>query len=102
MATKKARTPVELPTPLVARATSVAKRRRRSVEVIVAAALERYSDDPPTERKAITRGRAKKAGNLSDLFTMVRQACRDIPEAELKKLPRDGAQNHDRYIYGRP
>ena len=103
MAMRKARTPVALPTSLVERATNVAKRRRRTVETIVASALERYLDEPPPQRRPPAKARSKQpGGDLSELFAMVRESCRDIPAEEWDKLPRDGAHNHDRYIYGRP
>ena len=106
MATRKAVTAVELPAPLVARATTAAKRRRRSVAAIIADALERYLEDlgpqskPPTARP---RGKNRKqTADLADLFATVRAAFRDVPASEWKKLPRDGSLDPDRYIYGRP
>ncbi len=101
--TKRAQTLVELPTPLVERATTFAKSRRRTVSTVIASALERYLDELPRGKKPATKGRAKKpAGNLSDLFALVRGSLRDVPATEWKKLPRNGARNHDRQIYGRP
>ncbi len=34
--------------------------------------------------------------------TMLEGMERDIPAAEWEKLPVDGAQNHDHYLYGAP
>jgi hypothetical protein len=36
------------------------------------------------------------------LWNMAQKYVRDIPKAELEKLPRDGASNHDYYLYGSP
>ena len=34
------------------------------------------------------------------LWEMTQKYVKDIPETEFEKLPRDGASNHDHYLYG--
>ncbi len=35
-------------------------------------------------------------------WEIVQEAFKDIPEEEWEKLPRDGAAEHDHYLYGTP
>jgi hypothetical protein len=37
-----------------------------------------------------------------ELLELMREATRDIPLEEFKKLPNDGADQHDHYLYGVP
>jgi hypothetical protein len=32
----------------------------------------------------------------------IAEIMKDVPESEWEKLPKDGARNHDHYIYGTP
>ena len=36
------------------------------------------------------------------IFDIIDEIIKDLPEEELRKLPRDGSINHDHYIYGLP
>lgn len=36
------------------------------------------------------------------IWEVFAEILKDIPDEELRKLPRDGAANHDHYIYGLP
>ena len=36
------------------------------------------------------------------LLELVRECTKDIPLEEFKKLPKDGAHQHDHYLYGTP
>ena len=53
-------------------------------------------------RKSPAAKRARKAKSLKPLGQMIADLVRDIPDDEMAKLPRDGAANHDHYIYGTP
>jgi hypothetical protein len=39
---------------------------------------------------------------LKPLGQMIADLVKDISDEEMAKLPRDGAANHDHYIYGTP
>jgi hypothetical protein len=39
---------------------------------------------------------------LKPLGQMIADLAKDISDEEMAKLPRDGAANHDHYIYGTP
>jgi hypothetical protein len=36
------------------------------------------------------------------LWNMAQKYLKDVPKEELEKLPKDGASNHDHYLYGWP
>jgi hypothetical protein len=40
--------------------------------------------------------------SLQDLFTSFDRFAQNLPPEELAKLPTDGAEQHDHYIYGTP
>lgn len=40
--------------------------------------------------------------NDRPIWEIIDDLVEDIPEEELEKLPTDGAEQHDRYIYGTP
>ena len=46
--------------------------------------------------------RVRKAKRPKPLGQMLADLGKAIPAAEMAKLPRDGAANHDHYIYGTP
>jgi hypothetical protein len=52
--------------------------------------------------KSRATGRVRKAKPLKPLGQMIADLVKDIPDEEMAKLPRDGAANHDHYIYGTP
>lgn len=45
---------------------------------------------------------AKKQSIAEFLREASERIAREIPKEELDKLPRDGAKNHDHYLYGAP
>jgi hypothetical protein len=45
---------------------------------------------------------AKPLKPLKPLGQMLADLGKKIPAAEMAKMPRDGAANHDHYIYGTP
>ncbi len=53
----------------------------------------------PTEKT--TKKQGKRHVGL-ELLELMREATRDIPLEEFEKLPKDGAHQHDHYLYGTP
>lgn len=53
-------------------------------------------------RKPLAAKRARKAKPLKPLGQLIADLAKDISDEEMAKLPRDGAANHDHYIYGTP
>ena len=45
-------------------------------------------------------GGDKKEETFGDLMKKIQALAEQIPPEELAKLPRDGAHNHDHYLYG--
>ena len=46
--------------------------------------------------------RSKKPSAAAYLAALARQIKAEAPPEELKRLPRDGAKNHNHYLYGAP
>jgi hypothetical protein len=42
------------------------------------------------------------AAATEDVWEMAERLWSRVPDEELRKLPRDGAAQHDHYIYGTP
>jgi hypothetical protein len=42
------------------------------------------------------------SGRHKSIWQLAQEIIENIPEEELRLLPRDGAVNHDHYIYGTP
>jgi hypothetical protein len=36
------------------------------------------------------------------IWEVIAERVKEIPEEELDKIPHDGAENHDHYLYGAP
>jgi hypothetical protein len=47
-------------------------------------------------------GRAAPTGKRKRIWERFQEILKDVPEEELRMLPRDGSVNHDHYIYGLP
>lgn len=52
--------------------------------------------------KTRTTKPVRKTKRLKPLGQMIADLAKDISDEEMAKLPRDGAANHDHYIYGTP
>ncbi len=108
MATKKALS-LSLPPALRAEAEKLAKRERRSVKAVVCTAVAHYANarrEPSgTENRAPAKSkRARRTVNQHTglaLWDAIQDTVKDVPRKAWKELPRDGAHNHDRYIYTR-
>ena len=99
MASKRKRA-LSLPASVVANAETLARNERRSVEAVVSTALRAYAKTKGGQRNG-TRTRASQQAP-QDLWKTIVGPFEDLPTSVLRKLPRDAALNHDRYIYGRP
>jgi hypothetical protein len=106
MATKKALS-LSLPPALRAEAEKLAKRERCSVKAVVCTAIERYANARRVPSAAANgasskRKRARQAAGEHTglaLWDAIQDTVKDVPRKVWKELPRDGAHNHDRYIY---
>jgi hypothetical protein len=54
---------------------------------------------PTARRQAAARPRPKRESTLSERILAL---GKKVPPKERAKMPRDGAANHDHYIYGTP
>jgi len=88
-----------LPSSVLATAETLARNERRSVEAVLSTALRAYAKTKGGRRNG-TRNRARPAAK--DLWETIAGPFEGLPSSVLRKLPRDAARNHDRYIYGRP
>lgn len=52
--------------------------------------------------KTRTTKPVRKTKRLKPLGQMIADLVKDISDEEMAKFPRDGAANHDHYIYGTP
>jgi hypothetical protein len=43
-----------------------------------------------------------EADRKRPIWEVIAERVKEIPEEELDKLPHDGAENHDHYLYGAP
>jgi hypothetical protein len=100
MASKRKRA-LSLPSSLVATAETLARAERRSVEEVVSTALRAYAK-AKTGRGNARRTRPASEHAVKDIWQTIVGPFEDLPPKVLRKLPRDGAVNHDRYIYGQP
>lgn len=55
-----------------------------------------------TEVASISLLPGKTPPSRKPIWEVFAEILRDVPEEELRKLPRDGSANHDHYIYGLP
>ena len=47
-------------------------------------------------------GQAPVAADDQPIWEMIAENMRDVPDEDLKKLPKDGASQIDHYLYGHP
>ena len=58
---------------------------------------DRYASVTMSEEELIRRKRPDRP-----IWQMVEELLRDIPAEDLARMPADGAEQHDHYIYGTP
>jgi Arc/MetJ-type ribon-helix-helix transcriptional regulator len=58
--------------------------------------------NPPVLATPAAARETKDAGPHQPIWEVFEEIAASIPEAEWSKLPADGAEQHDHYIYGTP
>ena len=64
--------------------------------------IERVHALPPDRHEEVLRFVESLTPSRKPLLEEIREIYQDIPDAEWEKLPRDGSENLDHYLYGAP
>jgi len=64
--------------------------------------IERVHALPPDRQEEVLRFVESLTPSRKPLLEEIREIYQDIPDAEWEKLPRDGSENLDHYLYGAP
>ena len=64
--------------------------------------IERVHALPPDRQEEVLRFVESLTPSRKPLLQEIREIYQDIPDAEWEKLPRDGSENLDHYLYGAP
>ncbi len=64
--------------------------------------IERVHALPPDRQEEVLRFVERLTPSRKPLLEEVREIYQDMPNAEWEKLPRDGSENLDHYLYGAP
>ena len=64
--------------------------------------IERVHALPPDRQEEVLRFVESLTPSPKPLLEEIREIYQDIPDAEWEKLPRDGSENLDHYLYGAP
>ena len=64
--------------------------------------IERGHALPPDRQEEVLRFVESLTPSRKPLLEEIREIYQDIPDAEWEKLPRDGSENLDHYLYGAP
>ena len=64
--------------------------------------IERVHALPPDRQEEVLRFVESLTPSRKPLLEEIREIYQDIPDAESEKLPRDGSENLDHYLYGAP
>ena len=79
----------------------VASGQYESAEAVVAEALrllqEHEENQPPSDES-----QAEQEDEHRPIWEIIQEITKDIPDEEWDKWPKDGALEHDHYIYGTP
>ncbi len=54
------------------------------------------------EKDAVASGDASEQLDDKSIWEKIDEIMRDVPEEALRRLPADGAEQHDHYLYGSP
>ena len=87
---------------------ALARETGKAIPVLLAEALEGLKDHVrQSPGNGGTHGSAQDAGPPpheapKPIWEQFIEAFQDVPDAELERLPVDGAAQHDHYIYGLP
>ncbi len=77
-----------------AKLIAVAQAKGVSTDAIVREALDKIlasAPDPPEPKL-----------ESAPIWELILENMKDVPSAEFAKLPKDGASEHDHYLYGHP
>ena len=64
--------------------------------------IERVHALPPDRQEEVLRFVESLTPSRKSLLEEIREIYQDIPDAEWEKLPSDGSENLDHYLYGAP
>ncbi len=64
--------------------------------------IERVHALPADRQEEVLRFVESLTPSRKPLLEEIREIYQDIPDAEWEKLPRDGSENLDHYLYGAP
>jgi len=64
--------------------------------------IQRVHALPPDRQEEVLRFVESLTPSRKPLLEEIREIYQDIPDAEWEKLPRDGSENLDHYLYGAP
>ncbi len=64
--------------------------------------IERVHALPPDRQEEVLRFVESLTPSRKPLLEEIREIYQDMPDAEWEKLPRDGSENLDHYLYGAP
>ncbi len=78
-----------------ARLVAIAQAKGLSTDALVREALDKILSDTP-ERMA------EPSGESRPIWEVLLDNLKDVPLEEFAKLPKDGASEHDHYLYGHP
>jgi len=78
-----------------AKLIAMAQAKGLSTDALVREALDRILSDAP-ERLA------QPSGESRPIREVMLDNMKDVPPEEFAKLPKDGASEHDHYLYGHP
>jgi hypothetical protein len=77
-----------------ARLIAAAQAKGVSADALVREALEEILADVPADSAQQPASRP--------IWELIQENMKDVPPEEFAKLPRDGASEHDHYLYGHP
>ena len=77
-----------------ARLIAAAQAKGVSADALVREALEEILADVPADSAQQPASRP--------IWELIQDNMKDVPPEEFAKLPRDGASEHDHYLYGHP
>lgn len=75
-----------------ARLVALAQAKGVSTDTLVREALDKILADAPDHPK----------GESRPIWEVILDNMRDVPPEEFARLPKDGASEHDHYLYGHP
>ena len=87
------------------KSTDLAPDERAAVERLLGRPLERDETVEVVARKetaGATVGPDERDSDARPIWEVILDNMKDVPPEEFAKLPRDGASEHDHYLYGHP